>query len=470
MRAPASLRVRVALAAGAAIALATVLLGITAVVLSEREAASSRDAALRAGATQVAQLSASAPALLTAPGALEGRLGGRRLLVEVVDRRGRIVARSASLGGGVLGTPAEIAGVIASGHARYSKLPTSATSPCASTARRSRASARGRRPAAPCSSRRAPRRTSMPRTGCACSSCSPRSRGTARDRYRAGPDAPRAAPADRPLRRGPRDRRHRRRHAAAPGGRARRGRRALRDAQRDARLARAGARGRAPLRRRRLARAAHAAHGAARQRRLHRPARRRRRGARGHRARRRAASRLLDDLLALAREDAAGVGTLEPVRLDQLALARAGGRVAVDAPGPVTVRGDPEALARALGNLVENALVHGRQGGPVTMAVLERGPGARDRARRRAGRRRRLTRPTRSSASGARPQPMRRPARDSASRSSAQRPSVTAAGCRLPARRSRSTFPVDGSSRVVPLRDLSQSAARHGARPQGAAP
>ena len=106
MRAPASLRVRVALAAGAAIALATVLLGITAVALSEREQASSRDAALRAGATQVAQLSASAPALLTAPGALEGRVGGRRLLVEVVDRHGRIVARSASLGGGVLGTRA----------------------------------------------------------------------------------------------------------------------------------------------------------------------------------------------------------------------------------------------------------------------------------------------------------------------------------------------------------------------------
>jgi two-component system OmpR family sensor kinase len=120
MRAPASLRVRVALAAGAAIALATVALGITAVALSEREQASSRDAALRAGATQVAQLSVSAPALLTAPGALEGRVGGRRLLVEVLDRRGRIVARSASLGGDVLGTRAQIARVIASGRAAYS--------------------------------------------------------------------------------------------------------------------------------------------------------------------------------------------------------------------------------------------------------------------------------------------------------------------------------------------------------------
>ena len=38
----------------------------------------------------------------------------------MVDSRGRIVARSASLGGGVLGTPAEIARVIASGRARFS--------------------------------------------------------------------------------------------------------------------------------------------------------------------------------------------------------------------------------------------------------------------------------------------------------------------------------------------------------------
>jgi len=120
MRKPSSLRVRVALAVGAAIAIATVLLGVAVIAVSEREDARSRDAALRAGATQVAQLSASAPALLTAPGALEGRVGSRRLLIEVVDSRGRIVARSASLGGGVLGTRAEIADVIASGRARFS--------------------------------------------------------------------------------------------------------------------------------------------------------------------------------------------------------------------------------------------------------------------------------------------------------------------------------------------------------------
>ena len=84
-------------------------------------------------------------------------------------------------------------------------------------------------------------------------------------------------------------------------------------------------------------------------------------------------ARLLGDLLALAREDAAGTGALAPVRLDRLALDRAGERVVVDAPGPVTVGGDAEALDRAIGNLVENALIHGPEGGAVTIEVREQG-------------------------------------------------------------------------------------------------
>jgi signal transduction histidine kinase len=82
-------------------------------------------------------------------------------------------------------------------------------------------------------------------------------------------------------------------------------------------------------------------------------------------------SHLLDDLLALAREDAAGPGSDELVRLDLLAHARAGTRVEVDAPTPVTVRGDADALARAIGNLVENGLVHGPAGQPVSVVVRE---------------------------------------------------------------------------------------------------
>jgi signal transduction histidine kinase len=50
----------------------------------------------------VARVAASTPRLLTAPGALESRVSSGAALVEVVDRRGRIVARSGALGGRIL--------------------------------------------------------------------------------------------------------------------------------------------------------------------------------------------------------------------------------------------------------------------------------------------------------------------------------------------------------------------------------
>src|SRR5256885_1953310 len=53
-------------------------------------------------AADVAQLNAATPQQLTQPGALEGRLGGSALFVQVIDDRGRIVARSSGLGGRVL--------------------------------------------------------------------------------------------------------------------------------------------------------------------------------------------------------------------------------------------------------------------------------------------------------------------------------------------------------------------------------
>jgi signal transduction histidine kinase len=45
------------------------------------------------------------------------------------------------------------------------------------------------------------------------------------------------------------------------------------------------------------------------------------------------------------------------------------GRVVAGALVPAAVRGDREALRRALGNLIENGLVHGPPGGRVTVAV-----------------------------------------------------------------------------------------------------
>jgi signal transduction histidine kinase len=97
-----SLRTRVAAAAAAAIVLAVVLLVIAVPKLLARELRGSLDEALRRRAADVAQLNASAPDQLTQPGALEGRLTGGSLYVQVLDRAGRLVVRSSALGGRVL--------------------------------------------------------------------------------------------------------------------------------------------------------------------------------------------------------------------------------------------------------------------------------------------------------------------------------------------------------------------------------
>jgi two-component system OmpR family sensor kinase len=71
-------------------------------------------------------------------------------------------------------------------------------------------------------------------------------------------------------------------------------------------------------------------------------------------------SELLDDLLALAREDSASAAPREPVDLAEVARAAAGSdpnaQVEVE---PVSVLGERPALERAAGNLVRNARRHG---------------------------------------------------------------------------------------------------------------
>ena len=99
---PISLRARVAAGAAVAIVVAVVLLGVAVLARLDSRLYGSLDDTLRRRAVDVARLSASAPDVLTAPGALEGRIGGSALLVQVVDRRGRIVARSGGLGSRVL--------------------------------------------------------------------------------------------------------------------------------------------------------------------------------------------------------------------------------------------------------------------------------------------------------------------------------------------------------------------------------
>jgi signal transduction histidine kinase len=97
-----TLRRRVAAAAATAIALAVLLLVIAVPKLWGRELRSSLDDTLRRRAADVAQLNASTPAELTQPGALEGRLTGGSLYVQVLDSSGRLVVRSSALGGRVL--------------------------------------------------------------------------------------------------------------------------------------------------------------------------------------------------------------------------------------------------------------------------------------------------------------------------------------------------------------------------------
>jgi len=116
---PRTLRARVVIAAALAIVLAIVVLGAGVELLVGRHLHHALDRTLRLRATEVARLSVSAPALLTTPGALDSPLGGRELSVEVLDRRSRIVARSLALGGRLLPTGSLVRRAIAHGSGGY---------------------------------------------------------------------------------------------------------------------------------------------------------------------------------------------------------------------------------------------------------------------------------------------------------------------------------------------------------------
>ena len=99
---PRTLNGRLIGAAALAVVVAVACLAVSAQLLVAHQLRSSLDRSLRRRATDVARLSVSAPALLTAPGALEAPVAGRQLSVEVLDRRGRFVARSLALGAKLL--------------------------------------------------------------------------------------------------------------------------------------------------------------------------------------------------------------------------------------------------------------------------------------------------------------------------------------------------------------------------------
>jgi signal transduction histidine kinase len=107
------------LAAAGAIVAAVAVFAVATVVLVRDELRSSLDSALRQRAEDVAQLAVSAPAVLTDPGALESNASGRDIVVEVVDARGRILARSLTLGARLLPLDRLARGALASGGTAY---------------------------------------------------------------------------------------------------------------------------------------------------------------------------------------------------------------------------------------------------------------------------------------------------------------------------------------------------------------
>jgi signal transduction histidine kinase len=84
-------------------------------------------------------------------------------------------------------------------------------------------------------------------------------------------------------------------------------------------------------------------------------------------------ARLVDDLLVLERAGAGAVAEPETIELEELVreTVKSNGRnrVLIGDLEPARVRGERDSLARALSNLVENALVHGPPGQPVTVAL-----------------------------------------------------------------------------------------------------
>src|SRR4051795_1151650 len=255
-----SLRTRTIVAAAATTMLAVAVLGLALDVLVARHLRGELDQSLRTRAIGVAQLAASAPALLTTPGALVAPAGGTQALVEVVDARRRIVARSLSLGGRVL--PETLAAPAPAGATPPSRTPGlrgpgrrrgSAALPPRGVRRRRPALLRG-------ADRERRRRWRRARRGLDLGSlrhdldaarpdaARRADRGRRRGRRGRAPDAACAAAARASRPRRGRDRAHRR-PVAAPAGPAprRRGRPARDDAQLDARQPRALARVGAPV-------------------------------------------------------------------------------------------------------------------------------------------------------------------------------------------------------------------------------
>jgi two-component system, OmpR family, sensor kinase len=119
---PRTLRARLVLAAAGAIVVAVGLFALATVLLVEHELRSTLDTSLRQRAEQVAQLAVSAPAVLTDPGALESPVSGRQIAVQVIDSGGRLLARSETLGAHLLPEDLVVRTALARGQAGFENV------------------------------------------------------------------------------------------------------------------------------------------------------------------------------------------------------------------------------------------------------------------------------------------------------------------------------------------------------------
>lgn len=122
MSRPRTLRARLVAVAAGSILAAVALLVLITVLLVGRQLHDTLDSGLRHRALDVAELAVSDPAVLDAPGALESPVSGRQISVEVLDRRGRILARSLSLGAALLPQDAAARAALRQGRAGFADV------------------------------------------------------------------------------------------------------------------------------------------------------------------------------------------------------------------------------------------------------------------------------------------------------------------------------------------------------------
>ncbi len=371
------LRTRLVLVSGLAVAAAVAATGIAFSLITAHELRSSLDAALRDRAAEIARLGASAPAVLAQPGALDEPFGGRQLSVQVIDSRGRILARSASLGGKLLPGGALEAQALRQGRSGYTqaRLEGDAIRLFVAPLARTGGAASGGAVLVASTTGEIDRTLGRLRALLVISAAGAALLGALAVALMTGrglrPLRRLASAAGEIERTGDPGRR-----LPVPAARDELGelaetlnrmlgslerareteRRFIADASHELRTPLTALRGNAAYVARHGADPAALAD-------LERDAER--------------LGALLDSLLALEREEAAG-RPAEPVRLDEIARAvaeQAGIELLRD--DAVTVRGAPEALAGALRNLVDNARVHGPPGGTVTAGLQREGALAR---------------------------------------------------------------------------------------------